>query len=157
MTRPIRLAATWFAAIALATGVAYFGVTAALQGDREPSHARQQLEDARRISQYAADLRALLDQIAGPRTGPAPRLPAPMLDELRAKVRQSQQEILRAHLNGSTYDALLTAADRLSACAAAQQNESLRSAALRAQDDLETLIANEIKRLKASINKERSS
>jgi len=154
-TRSLRLAVIWFTAIALATGAAYFSVTASLQRNREPSQARQQLEDTRRAARYADDLSGLLQQIAGRRPSPAPRLTGPMLAELRAKVRQSQQEILRTHLSGPTYNALLATADRLAACATEPQNEALRTAAHRAQDDLDFLVKNEIKRLQSAVERDR--
>ncbi len=155
MTRSLRLGAIWLAAVALAGGIAYFGVTAALRDTPEPSQAREQLANARRANTYAAELRALLTQVAGPHPGKTPHLTPPMLAELRAKVRQLQQEILRARMSGPMYDALLAAADRVTACAASPQTESLQTAARRALDDLEFLVHNEIERLEREVERDR--
>ncbi len=156
MTRQLRIAALWLAGVSLAATTAYLGVSSALRGEREPSQAREQLEGARKVARIATELRVLLHNIAGPRPGAAPRLSGAMLAELRAKVRQTQYEILRARLDGPAYDALLLAADRLSACAASPQTESLRSAAHRAQDELESLARDEIDRLERAVKRDRA-
>jgi len=143
--RAIPLAAIWVAAVCAAAGLAYAGVRAGLRDTPEPSDSRARLADARRAQQFAGELRGLLDQLKK-----AP-LPPPMLNDVRAGIRKTQQTILRTRLSGPAYDALLTTADRLSAFGSSPRSASLRDGAERAQTPLESLLDDEITRLEMEI------
>jgi hypothetical protein len=143
-------AVAWFAAIVVALGLAFFSVTTLLNPPAPPpAHTRSELADARLLKKFAGDLREITDRLSG-----AP-LPPAMLDEARAKLRQTQQSILRARLDSPNYDALLAAADRVSAYANNPTNETLRAAATKTQAELESKIDHDLKSLEQELARTR--
>jgi hypothetical protein len=153
MTRWLRMSALWMGAVAVSGGVAFLGVALALRRDDAPSTAAARLQDARKVADFAADLRSLLDEIGAPGAGAQSN--APRLDEIRPKVREKQQQIVRARLSGRSYNALLTAADRLAALTASPRNAAQYDAARKAQSDLEAQVRAEIRRLENETRRER--
>jgi hypothetical protein len=154
MTRSLRNAALWLVVIAMATGLAFFAVALALRQDETSSTTAAQLRDARQVAAYAADLRAMLDQIDA--AGPGTESIALRLNDLRPKAREKQQQILRAHLAGPAYNALLVAADRLAALTASPRNAALYDDARNAQRDLEAQVRERLARLEAQSRRERN-
>lgn len=143
-------AAAWVAAIAGVLALAFFSATALLQKPAPPpSQARAELTATRDLKKYADDLRAVLDQLN------AAPLPAPRLDDVRAKLRQTQQAVLRARLSGPNYDALLATADRVAAYAGSPSNPDLRDAANQAHRNLDARLAADLKRLEQELARTR--
>jgi hypothetical protein len=143
-------AAAWLAAIAGVLALAFFSATALLQKPAPPpSHARAELAAARELKKCADELRAVLDQLN------AAPLPTPLLDDVRAKLRQTQQAILRARLSGPNYDALLATADRVAAYAGSPSNPDLRDAANQAHHDLNARLTAELQRLEQELARTR--
>jgi hypothetical protein len=153
MMRWLRMGTLWIAAAAVAGGVAFLGVALALRQDGAPSTAAPHLQDARKVEDFAAELRSLLDEMGAP--DPGREAIAIRINDIRPKVREKQQQILRAKLSGRSYTMLLTAVDRLAAFTARPRDAALYDAAHKAQSDLEAQVRAEIRRLENESRRER--
>lgn len=147
----VRMPLIWLCALVVATVAAFAAVRSSFQRTAPDRPDWQSIERAQTFERFANDLDALLLELdrARPPASPGERAlwETWIRDSYRPRVAEFYRLLLNAPLQGPPYDALLTAADRLSAAAANPGDERTLSSARDARDRMQAAIRAEIARV----------
>ncbi len=147
----VRMPVLWACALVVATAAAFLAVRSSFQRAAPARPDWQSIERAQTFERLANDLDALLLELerAGPPASPGERAlwETWVRGNYRPRVAEFHRALLDAPLQGPPYDALLAAADRLSAAAANPGDTRALASARDARDRMQSTVRAEIARV----------